>query len=77
MVISAEVPLDESSWFSVPAARAPTVNPPIMNPRTRIAEVRRRRENREEVARAGLRKTSRPSSEYDTAASINGKTVMT
>jgi hypothetical protein len=75
--MSAENPADERSWFSVPAANAPTVNPPIMNPKTNTAIVRRRRENRKEFDRAGFSISKRPNAEYDTAARINGKTVIT
>ena len=76
-MISAEVPADERSWFSVPAAKAPTADPPIMNPRTRTAIARRSIENVRELARAGFRISRRPIAEYDPAASINGKMVIT
>jgi len=76
-ITSAELAADDRSWFSVAAAKAPTVNPPITNPRTSTAIVRRRIENLRELVRAGFRISRRPKAEYDTAASINGNTVIT
>ena len=77
IVISALLLSDERSWFSVPAANEPTVTPPMMNPRIKMMMSRRMYRRFEEIGRFGFLKSKYAIIEYNTAASIIGKIVIT